>query len=152
MTGLSLALILATTTVFAGFSVGNITKKAGNMAKNKVVVSEINKKISKHNCNSFKAESKEVASSCNWSGLIKDLKTYREVLGATGIANISFYIKAHGPDKRDKAKGNINAYDRGSHVRQKLYGEMNWWSYNVRSIPDSNSNTVNKLELVVQAK
>ncbi|MCP5464941.1 MAG: hypothetical protein H7A33_07955 [Deltaproteobacteria bacterium] len=56
------------------------------------------------------------------------------------MAKVYVNIKAHGSSK--------NAYKRSSHVRDVMYGQMNYWRYNVRSVKDDTNN----LEVWVEVK
>lgn len=144
---LALALTILATPAFAGFpkintgssTMNKIVNKGVSGAKNKAIADDINKKIKSFNCR-FKNDTTTTDTTCNLQKVVDTINKKKSTLETFGLAKVYVYIKAHGSSK--------TRYKRSQHVRNYLYGQMNWWRYSVSSIADN----TNDLEIWVQVR
>jgi hypothetical protein len=137
--GLFIGLVFIVSNVYAGFpkiNTGNsITNKVVNTGvstvKNKAIADDINKSIRNYNCK-FSDSATTTATTCNMDSVINTIKSKKSTLEAFGLAKVYVHIKASG--------NSSTAYKRSSHIRDVMYGQMNWWRYNVRSVKDNSNN------------
>lgn len=108
-----------------------VADKTVSTAKNKAIADDINNKIKGYNC-AFQNSDTKTDTTCNLDDVINTIKSKKDVLETFGLANVHVYIKAGGNDK--------NASDRSQHIRDVLYGQMNWWHYDVNSVRDGSNN------------
>lgn len=147
--GLGLALVLATSAAQAGFpkintgnsTMNNVVNKTISAAKNKAIADDINKAIRGISCD-FKnsATTTDFKQSGCLERISDKINAKKSNLEAFGLAKVYVNIKAHGDNK--------TAYQRSSHVRDVMYGRMNYWRYNVRSVKDGSD----QLEVWVEVK
>ncbi len=143
--GIALVLVFLVTTAYAGFPKVNTGSAVTNAvvnttvsaAKNKALEADMNKKLRSFNC-AFKDGS--TATTCNLNSVASYIRSKDSSLRAFGLAKVYVNIKASGTSS--------TAYKRSSHVRDVLYGQMNWWHYNVRSVKDN----TNKLSIWVEVR
>lgn len=146
---LSFALVLTASIAQAGFpkiSTGNsvfnsVANKAVSTVKNKAIADNINKSIKGIACD-FKdtATTTEFKQGRCLDQIIDKINSKKSALETLGLANVYVQIKAHGDNK--------TAYKRSSHVRDVMYGRMNYWRYTVNSVQDGS----NDLEIWVEVK
>ncbi|MBU0505235.1 MAG: hypothetical protein ABII18_07900 [bacterium] len=137
--GLFIGLVFIVSNASAGFPKINtgssITNKVVNTgvstAKNKAIADDINKAIRNYNCQ-FANSSTTTDTTCNMDSVINTIKSKKSTLEALGLAKVYVNIKASGD--------NTTAYKRSNHIRDVMYGQMNWWRYNVRSVKDNSNN------------
>ncbi|EKD51378.1 MAG: hypothetical protein ACD_62C00269G0004 [uncultured bacterium] len=137
--GVLVIAVLVTASAFAGFpkiNTGNSTmNKVVNTgvstAVNTTVASDINKAIKSYNC-AFKNSTTTTDTTCDMSQVINTIKSKKSALETLGLAKVYVHVKASGND--------TTAYKRSNFIRDRLYGEMNWYRYNVSSSTDNSNN------------
>lgn len=135
--GITLALLFMSSSVFAiglpkvstgSSTVDDVVNTGVDMAKNKAIESEINKKIESRNC-AFKSGATDTT--CNLNDVINDIVMQKKVLETIGaVDKVYVDIVSHGPQKSDLVN------DRDDHVYNTLYGKMSWWHYTHRRVKD----------------
>ena len=124
-----------------GEKVKDTAKDAGKGASKKVVESEINKDLKKHDC-SFKPKSTDLT--CDLSDILNTLRTKKVVAEQSGFANdVDVYVEVgRGKDPKNPELSS----QRSELIRSNLKQKINYWDWYDQTVEGDKLNIYVKIE------